>query len=522
MKNKKIFNLTIIILIIIICSIIFYYQTQKKGLHEDEGYTIASSVNPDNGLMVAYPDNSIPDEGKPEWKTKDFVINYMSLSKDNYLNLKSVYVNQAFDNHPPFFYAMVHFATIIFGGRFSMYSVFIVNIIGFVLSCYIIKKILNTLNKENLIIPILIFYGLSMGTISMVLYQRTYMLLTFFILLYFYYSIKIYQNKFTLDKKMIIKLGIATVLGFLTQYFFAIYAFLICIIMLIKMIKNRTEKKVVFKYVLIHLIYAVIGILLFLPSIAHLLYSDRGISNLGNSEYFKHFIVYLKHLAFAFSLKDNLILISTAAIAFIAGIIYLYKKDDKFVITLTSIPSIVYLFIVVKLTSFQELRYIMPMFPFISILLFLILDAVKIKYKNVILIAISIILVTIGIITSEPRFLYKNYKEILDIANENQEKSFIYIYDNFFNHMQSVPEMMIYSKTLILNYNKGELDYLVNDENLVNEDKVILSIKSYMDNDNIIKEITDKTNFKNVEQIYKAGTGNSQNLVENNIYLLSK
>ena len=55
----------------------------------------------------------------------------------------------------------------------------------------IITKILKLLEKENLIIATLIFYGLSMGTISMVIYQRMYMLLTFFILLYFYYSLVI-------------------------------------------------------------------------------------------------------------------------------------------------------------------------------------------------------------------------------------------------------------------------------------------------------------------------------------------
>ena len=39
-------NIIIGIIITVICGIIFMYQTQKVGFHEDEGYTIASSVNP--------------------------------------------------------------------------------------------------------------------------------------------------------------------------------------------------------------------------------------------------------------------------------------------------------------------------------------------------------------------------------------------------------------------------------------------------------------------------------------------
>ena len=197
-KNKeKIEQIIISILIIIMSIIIFIYQTQKSGLHEDEGYTLCSSVNPNNGLMSAYDDKETP-----EWRTREYVKDFMTLSVDNYLNLKSVYINQAYDNHPPIFYACVHFASIIFGGQFSLYTVFIVNIIAFIFSCNIFVKILKLLNKENIIYGALILYGLCMGTISMVIFQRMYMLLTLAIMLYFYLSIKLYKNNFNFDKKM--------------------------------------------------------------------------------------------------------------------------------------------------------------------------------------------------------------------------------------------------------------------------------------------------------------------------------
>lgn len=187
--NKKFFNIHsffTFILIVIMCGIIFSYQSKKMGFHEDEIYSLCSSINSYDGVMSAYGENNIP-----EWKTKDDVQNYITLAKDNYLNLKSIYNNQKMDNHPPFFYTLVHFSSILFSGEFNKYTIFAVNLIVFVLSCFVIKKILNLLNQENLTIPTLIFYGLSMGTISMVIFQRMYMLLTFFILLYFYFSIKI-------------------------------------------------------------------------------------------------------------------------------------------------------------------------------------------------------------------------------------------------------------------------------------------------------------------------------------------
>lgn len=520
LKNtENIKKFIIIILISIMCGIIFFYQTKKVGFHEDEMYTIASSVNPDNGLMTAYGEDNTP-----KWISKEYVKNYMTLSHNNYLNFRSIYMNQAYDNHPPFFYTLVHFSSILFNGEFTKYNAFIVNLIAFILSCIVITKILKLLVKENLTIAILIFYGLSMGTISMVIYQRMYMLLTFFILLYFYYNLKIYKNDFSLNKKTIIQLGIITVLGFLTQYFFAIYAFLIFALMIIKMIRSKKDKKIILKYVISHIIYAVIGIALFVPCIYHLFFSSRGLSNLGNSNYFSHFYDYLKHLAYAFTVNNsNVILMLLVLLLFFIGLIFLIKKSkDKFVILLTIIPSIIYFFITVKLTSFQELRYIMPVIPFVCITLFLIFDSIlEFKYKNAVIILIAIILSINGLIFSKPKFLYEEYNDCLKIAEQNQDKSFVYVYDNFFNHMQSVPEMMIYEKTLIINTTRDELQYVINNDDLNTEDSYILCIKSYMDNDSILNEITDNTDFKNVTELYQVDDSSSE-MISNNLYLISK
>ena len=519
--NKK--DTLIIVLIIAMCGIIFFYQTKKVGFHEDEMYTIASSVNPHNGLMTAYENNAVPENESPTWKTKEYVKQYVTLTSNNYLNMKSIYMNQAYDNHPPFFYVLVHFSTILFLGEFTKYSVFLVNIIAFILSCLVIRSILKLIDKEAGTIGTLILYGLSMGTISMVIYQRMYMTLTFFILLYFYYSIKIYKNDFNLDKKLAVKLGIATVLGFLTQYFFAVYAVVIFVMMIIKMIKDK-KQEIIKKYIKIHVIYSAIGVLLFVPSIYHLLFSDRGLSNLSNHSYLTNFITYIKHLAYAFTVRETVIVLFIALIAlFIKRTYSQEKSNERFVVLLMTIPSIIYFLVTVKLTSYQELRYIMPVIPFVVLTLCFALDGlIHIKYKNAAIIGISVVLVLNGLVFSKPKFLYEKYSECINIAKDNKDKSFVYIYDNFFNHMQSIPEMMIYEKALIINASKNEVKYLIEDELLNSEDSYILSIKSYMDNEEILEHIKDNTEFKNIKTLYVSSYGRSSEQVENNLYLMSK
>lgn len=517
--SEKIKKIITIVIIMIMCGIIFYFQTKKQGFHEDEMYTIASSVNPDNGLMVAYDENNVP-----KWITKEYAKNYITLSTDNYLNLKSVFVNQSYDNHPPFFYTLVHFSSILFSGEFTKYTVFIVNIIAFILSCFVIEKTLKLLGKENLIFGSLIFYGLSMGTISMVIFQRMYMLLTFFILLYFYHSLKIYKSNFNLSSKNLITLGIITILGFLTQYFFAIYAVFIFVFMFFEMIRQKKDKKIILKYTISHIIYGVLGILLFVPCINHLIFSDRGLSNLGNNDYFIHFCDYLKHLAYSFSINNNkMLLIAFCILMFFIGLLILIKNSkEKFIILLTVVPSIFYFFIAVKLTSFQELRYIMPIIPFVSISLFFILDfAINFKYKSALMILIALVLSINGFLFSEPKFLFSNYSKNLEIAEYYKDKSLVYVYDNFFNHMQSLPEMIIYNKTLIVNVNRDELKYVIDNEELNNENSYILCIKSYLNNNSILQEILNNTNFTTVTELLKCNDSSSE-IICNNLYLLSK
>lgn len=517
------YNIIMIFLIILMCVIIFLFQAKKEGFHEDEAYSIVSSVNANNGLMSAYQNNDFPENESPEWKTKEYVKNFATLSSENYFNFASVYNNQCMDNHPPVFYIFAHISSILFGGQFTKYSIFLVNIIAFILSCIVINKILKILNKNEISIPILILYGLSMGTISMVLYQRMYMLLTLFILLYFYYTIKIYKNNFILNRNIIIKLGVVAILGFLTQYFFAIYAVGIFLVMIIKM-KKENKIESLKKYILIHIIYSALGILLFPYCIYHLFFTSRGISNLANSNYFANLVTYIKYLTYSFTIKESTLILLIGLVLIFIRLMRMHKEDDeKFIILLIIIPSLIFFLITIKLTSFQELRYILPMIPFIVIATYFILDKlIDIKYKKIIFIGISIILVLHGFISSSPKYLYENYKECINIAKENSEKSFVYIYDNFFNHMQSIPEMMIYNKTLIINNNKNELEYLIKDEELNKENSYILCIKSYMNNDEILDRIKNETEFNNITVLCTSGCGHNDEQVENNLYLVSK
>ena len=76
----------IVLLLAVIALVACFYQTQKVGFHEDEVYTIASAVNPGNGLLTAYEDNLMPEHGTPVWKTSQEVRDFVTLNPENYFN----------------------------------------------------------------------------------------------------------------------------------------------------------------------------------------------------------------------------------------------------------------------------------------------------------------------------------------------------------------------------------------------------------------------------------------------------
>lgn len=112
---------------------------------------------------------------------------------------------------------------------------------------------------------------------------------------------------------------------------------------------------------------------------------------------------------------------------------------------------------------------------------------------------------------------------MMEIAEENKDKSFVYVYDNFFNHMQSVPEMLTYKRTLIVNATRNdELACVINDESLNNEESYILCIKSYLNNEEMIERIKNETDFKNITTLYLTDCDKEGLKVENNLYMVSK
>ncbi len=541
MKEYIIKNLKYVITILIIIIVCLFFIGKKEGFHEDEMFSYGSSnflydnvfrnygkADPTTRFIIDKLINKnlfynlkyylidhrgekdqiledLKNENKPIWKTRDEAKDYLTIKGFDVTNYVSVYYNQARDVHPPLFYFAVHTISILFYGHFSKYIIFTINLIFFIASFLVIKQIMEKLDKEYLALPAIILYGLSIGGLSTILFQRMYMMLTFFVLLFISANCDIVNNDFEINKKEWIKLGFITVLGFLTQYYFCIIAVITAFCIFIGVCAKKDKKKTL-TYIFNYLKIALIGIAIFPLCITHMFFSYRGVAYDALEKYrgfFEKLVDYLNLLGNSFSIPVRCIGV-IAIICIIRAIIRRKEEKKKNIIVLIWIITVIgYIVAIVKTAPELEyvhlLRYIMPIMPIVAMMMILTIDSF-VTNKKISEIVLSIMACGIsiyGLLNYSPFFMYKGYNEYLKIANEYKDEKFVYIGANDFNHLQSMQEFATYKESLILN--ETEVDLLTKDEKLKQTDEFILSIKKYKDADKILAEIIEKTEFKEYE-----------------------
>ncbi len=555
---KKINNILFYIAIIITTIVMFVFIGQKNGWHEDEIFSYGSSNYKYDNLFLNFGDkdslNQLIDEKivgknigetlknisyylknedefqdelnkkiaeeKPIWKTKEQAKEYMTVSSDEIFNYWSVYYNQARDVHPPLFYMLVHLVSSICLNNFTKYIIFSINLIFYIASCFVLKKILKLFNKEELSWITVLLYGLSMGMISIVMFQRMYMMLTFFAMVYLYLNINIFKNSFEIDKKTKRKLTITVILGFLTQYYFCIYAALVAIISAICMIKNKKWDSLK-RYVWCHVKAAIIGLILFPASIYHIFFSYRGAAGgVAEGSYLGRLQEYLKLIFYGFSIPEILGYITLGIIIamFIRRIIIAKRKD---IATLICLPIFLFVLVIAKIAPFINIRYISIVFPIIIIAVELgVVSSVKELMKTIkndkmlqfisknasiiILVVIALVVSGYGLLKSKPEFLYTDYSKRIEIAEQYSNLKFVYIGQSPFNQLQDMEEFLRYDNSIIIN--TWQLDRLKEIDGLDDNTEFILNIKCWVtDFDKTLKTVLENTGAKDYELLIDDG-----------------
>lgn len=224
---------------------------------------------------------------EPVWIDSGQFSDYITVEGRDAFNYLSVYFNVKDDNHPPLHFMLLHTVSSLFRGRVSPWMGCALNMAAVVWIMILLYKICFLLAPvfglekcgRRMGLMAALFYGLSTGALATVLLIRMYGMVTLWCVLYFYLVLEKWQDA-SFDKKNG-RLILVTMLGFWTQYFFLFYCLLLAAVAGVCLGKGGRWRELVC-FVRSMVISAIVGLAVFPFAIQDVFSSGRGVEALGN------------------------------------------------------------------------------------------------------------------------------------------------------------------------------------------------------------------------------------------------
>lgn len=409
-KSKKLVIGILIFIVLLQVGIRIYAGTQKVAYHWDEPLSYS---------LINYDAMHASDRVDffEKWNSgRAFFDDYYQINKDEVWNWKPVYENQKNDVHPPIYYILLRCAATFTIDDYSKWTGIGLNIAISIVSTIVVYFIAEELIKNKLWALLTCFaVTTSITAVETTIFIRMYELVMLNFLLLTLWFVKNY-NKESLDDDSLILFVLCLITGFLTQYYYLIFAVGITLTMIIKLIKLKRIKESI-KLIISSLIASVTSIILFSPCIKHLLYSDRGMEAAKNIENFTDIwnkIVEYLNLIADHTFNVNLMIIDFALLFFL--VVFIIKKIHiEKRIVLLSIISAFYAIVIVKISPYIEIRYVCAICPILIVIaVYLLKVSLEAILKDKIALCIGIVVLLLIFSISIQRYnktIYSFYDE---------------------------------------------------------------------------------------------------------------
>ena len=270
-SKKCIYFLLVIIMLAGIGRFSYAFFVEKQGTHSDEEWSFGLA----NSYYEPYIYSSDDDQyskNNNQWLSGDVLKNYLTVQKGERFSFGSVYYNMSCDMHPPLYFFVLHFLSSFFVDQYVPALALLINLICYVILSIYLYRLLCLMSKSRILGLLGVFFNtFAVGTLSMAIYMRMYMMVAMFaVMLVYYNGILYYSNDITTKKWSIyIKLAVTTCLGALTHHFFLPFAFIITAIMCIYFLIKKNWS-VLLKYSIFMIIGVGLSIAIFPATLDHM------------------------------------------------------------------------------------------------------------------------------------------------------------------------------------------------------------------------------------------------------------
>ena len=449
-KGKPTIFLWLIILICIQTTAMFLFCTEKDGFHLDEGFTLAINGDIDDGEgNIFYYYSTVTDE----WKNPSSFSYYYSVSDENRFNYSSVYQETILDGvHPPLYYFVLFTLESLLPTAVTKWYGLIINLLFFVATLIVLWCIgIRLFNNAYFALAPLFLYGFSFGAVNTVIYIRMYAMVSFFIVAFLLALFLLIIDKPKLHIYAI--LAFVGFCGVMTHYYFILFAVPVVLIYIVWLALQK-RWKLLFSVVAAG-VCAVAAMLIAHPSfwwqMTGSYRSVEALASLSASHSDAKFIAYFE--IFCSSIIN--VTFGTAPIAVIIGavafilIVFLWSKlrrdkrnsdsfrvflhpkkvllnPRRFFCGLLIVSSGFYIILITSIAPYWEDRYLMMLFPILSLLIAALYYAVAKRFRLPVFAlpaatVVFLIIVGISYIGFEENYLYKLHKQSPEIRDLREQ-----------------------------------------------------------------------------------------------------
>lgn len=518
MEKKKHGKIIVGILVVLILQslIYIYFGNQKVGFHIDEFYTYALS----NGQERA---NDFIEDGRIYSGGSPFTEHYTT-NKDNRFDYEMVWRNQAEDVHPPLYYFFIHTISSFLPEVFTKWIGLGVNIFFSLVVTILVYLVSNELLKDKKAVFLsTVLFSVCPAVINSIMFLRMYILLNIWILAVVWLFL-LYYDKKKLDKLFYVALLCITVLGTLTQYYFLIFLFFLCLYFGINLLIKKRWKDVV-GYIFTLAAAGIISIAVF-PAMLNQIFGDgyRGEQSFENlakgGDFFERLDKYLEIIKNGFFGNKFFILALIIILAVIAILISIkdFKKKKivcffKGKVMMVIFTVLAYTILVTKISPFQTPRYIFCIYPFIIIgltgILFRSMITIFRGRANTIVLTVVSLICLLSFYSSYKQgmsYLFLEEENIIDTARQHKDEPMICIYDGKQWKLMGSYFEFSYNESIIY-ISKKNLKKLDNID-LTGFDKMQVYVSDSLNQDKMVNKILSKNSkFKTSTLLYKVSYG---------------
>lgn len=449
LRMKKKDFLIIFLLLIMGISFRVHYGFQKEYFHIDEIWSF-EFINVKDHLTFSRPDffNT--------WHKGDFFKKDLTIDSDEKLRFDNVTLNTANDVHPPVYYWLLHiFVILVSSGAFSVWGGIILNIVIYIFSIFFFYRLSESiLENRYYALTSCLLWSMSIAAVSNTMFIRMYELLTFACISILYLSIKFLQK----DKKTskdYITIGMTIIFGFLTHYYFLVFAVPLFSILNFHLFKNKRYKELasLLKTILLSVCFSLIT---FPWAFNHFFKTIRGqqaVYNLFTDNGFwsntANYLNLLNEMLFWGMGTPLFLLLIILSIAGKSA----FKKKTMFLnikLILILVPALFYFFIIIKIAPYVAIRYIQLALPFFILsFLFILFNSTPLallnkKYNYSLSLLFAIICIS-SLVNGDIHYLYKGEKAKWAVYDQQAEIPSVFLVSDKY-YWKLIPEFPVLTK----------------------------------------------------------------------------